>query len=187
LANSIELLAHVGMAGQAVVNTNINLAPVFDGVNGLAHHIGALPQSGQTFVDSYGGPTVGIRLVGSNTSANVYDVSSQDIARAHSIGIHQPAGATAIVRVSGVVVNMKRFGAFAPGLRQSNIIWAMLGAETVTMGEIGVIGAVLAPRARVSFSNGLLTGQLFAKSFEGGGQINVNAFDGCVPAQVAGR
>jgi choice-of-anchor A domain-containing protein len=183
VARAIDLFDHVGVAGSAKVDATLELSDIFVSVGSLAHHVRFLSQTGQTRVDDYGIPTVGVVLVGVNSQVNVFDVSADIMARAHFLKIQQPAGATAIVRIAGKNVQLQRFATESVGTPNSRIIFAALDAESVTLSNIGFVGMLLAPAATVQFSDGLITGQVFAKNLEGNGQININQFDGCVPSK----
>ncbi len=65
----------------------------------------------------------------------------------------------------------------------SSVIWNFIGCSTLTIRQIDLIGTVLAVDADVVDSNnGHLTGQLFAKSFNGTLEVGEQRFEGCIPS-----
>ena len=68
----------------------------------------------------------------------------------------------------------------------SRILWNLPSADSVSLERIGVRGSILAPRAAVHFVSGEMEGQIWAKSYEGPGQVNLPMFGGaCEPALSA--
>ncbi len=180
-AQTIAFLDHLGTAAPTRIESSLSLDKIFASVNNVSARIQTLPQTGNVQVSDYGIPTVGLTLIGENTLSNVYDIDSNVLARAHSLRIQQPAGSTAIIRILGKNVQLQRFATDAAGIPNSRIVWAASEAENIFINSIGITGIFIAPKAFVRFSNGLITGQVFAMSLEGNGQINLNQFEGCIP------
>lgn len=121
---------------------------------------------------------------GSNSDINVFNISAANLSRTNSVRFHVPSGSTALVNVSGTSVQMQNMGFALNGASASRTLFNFANAQTLTLGGIGVPGTIFAPNADVLFNNGVINGQLIAKSFTGGGQVNNVRFSGNIPVNV---
>lgn len=88
-------------------------------------------------------------------------------------------GAPIVVNVPGQSHTITNFAFFLAGLTADDILFNFFEATSLTLGAadnssgIGFFGHILAPLADVAFYNGVLNGNLFARSLTGNGQINL--------------
>lgn len=141
--------------------------------------LAAQPPTGETIIQ-YGG----ITLVGTEPALNIFELDAADLASCNGLTISVPAGATALVNVSGTNVTMQNFGIFfADGADKQYTMFNMYEAEDVTFSGIGVNGSVLAPRADLDFTSGNIDGQLVVENYVVQGRVSGEGhpyyFQGC--------
>jgi len=93
------------------------------------------------------------------------------------------AGATVIVNVNGANLGVGNFG-FLGSLQQEYLLWNFYEATTLRFYSVGWRGAILAPKAAITESSGVLYGQVFARSWVQPTQCMQNnyvQFKGCLP------
>lgn len=121
---------------------------------------------------------------GTNNGLNVFSISSADLARTNSIRFHIPTGSTALINVRGTSVQMQNMGFTMNGAAASRTLFNFADARTLTLSGIGVPGTIFAPNADLVFNKGVIKGQVVARSFTGGGQVNNVSFNGDLPVNV---
>ncbi len=139
--------------------------------------LAALPTNGTATV------TLGeITLVGTAVDLNVFAISGAALTAARSLTITVPAGATALVNVSGASSGLRNFGFTPRGVDRTRVLLNFPTATTLALESVGVEGSILAPQAVVTFDQGGIKGQLIAASISGTGQAVQAPFAGCLPA-----
>ncbi len=136
----------------------------------------ALPVNGTTTFQ-YGVLT----LMGTDATREVFTVAGDDLNTANSLDIRVPSGATALVNVTGTTIRMTNMGIGLGGTDRGHVLYNFPDATSLTLSGIGVDGSILAPRADLSFPNGVITGTLVVASLSGPGQANPAPFTGCLP------
>jgi choice-of-anchor A domain-containing protein len=141
--------------------------------------LAAQPVNG-SYTNYYGG----IVLTGTDPRLNVFSVPASDLASCTGLTINVPAGATALVNITGTTVRMANFGfQLLGGVDKEHIIYNMPQATTLTMGGIGIWGSILAPRANLDFSGANIDGQLIVRNYMVQGRVSGEAhpyyFVGC--------
>lgn len=157
----------------------------------MSQQLGLLPVNGSTTIGESDGVRHAITLVGSNV-VNVFSVNGADLANAYQLAIQAPENASVLVNVRGPgpfnFVNMGTF--LTGGITADHVMFNFPDAVPPMNGQPGsamriesvqFLGSILAPNVSVSFPQGLLIGQMFAASLEGGGQTNLMLFDACLP------
>ncbi len=137
----------------------------------------ALPTNGTTTFQ-YGVLT----LTGTDATRDVFTVAGDDLNTANSLDIRVPSGATALVNVTGATIRMANMGIGLDGTDRGHVLYNFADATSLTLSGIGVDGSILAPRADLSFPNGVITGTLVVASLNGPGQVNPAPFTGCLPS-----
>ena len=137
----------------------------------------ALPANGTTTFQ-YGVLT----LTGTDVTRDVFTVAGDDLNTANSLDIRVPSGATALVNVTGATIRMANMGIGLGGTDRGHVLYNFPDATSLMLSGIGVDGSILAPRADLSFPNGVITGMLVVASLNGPGQVNPAPFTGCLPS-----
>jgi choice-of-anchor A domain-containing protein len=137
----------------------------------------ALPANGTTQVTDWGA----ITLAGNNPQRNVFALTGADLARATSLTIRVPAGATALVNIAGTTHQMQYFGIFLEGVDREQVVYNFPDSERLTLAGIGVLGSIVAPRAAINFSNGNIDGTLIGASLTGNGEAHHYPPEVCLP------
>jgi choice-of-anchor A domain-containing protein len=145
----------------------IDFAAAETSLDALSDGYAAMPATG-TLVNQFG--TI---ILNGHAGQNVFNVPATTLWNANDLRINAPAGATAIVNVTGTSAQMQFMGYhLLGGIDKDGVILNFPQATSVTFQGIGIYGNVLAPRAAVNFSNGQINGALVASSWTGYGQVN---------------
>lgn len=147
-------------------------------LNGLSNTLASYPVNG-TDTMQWGG----IFMNGSNPFVNIFNISGCDLSVANNLEIRTPAGAVAIVNVSGNKVQWSG-GLSLFGTDKQKVIFNFYEADSLKIQYIGILGSILAPKAHVNFVSGVQEGQMICKSLEGMGQFNLAPFVGNIPANT---
>ena len=86
-----------------------------------------------------------LQLVGKISGLNVFQLSADALTQATSISISVPAGAGALIGVSGASVNLVNKGITLQGATPSTILWNLASARFLHVSSIGLPGSILAP------------------------------------------
>jgi choice-of-anchor A domain-containing protein len=149
----------------------------------LADYLSSLAANGTVTATSWGD----VKLTGTATTLNVFDLDLDDVASGFSTGVTTitgftvtvPSGATAVVNVRGDSDVFMRNGAFTLVGTSAQKVLYNFGADTViTIESVGVKGSVLAPWADVAFDNAHIDGTLVGWTVTGTGQLHDYLFDG---------
>ncbi len=108
-------------------------------------------------------------------------------ARTNTLTVRVPSGATALVNVTGTTARVADMGFDLGEADAGHVLYTFADATDLTLSGVGVEGSILAPRASVSFTSGVITGTLVAGTLNGPGQANLAPFTGCLPAGEASR
>ncbi len=155
---------------------DFNAAAAF--LNGLSNTLAGYQVNG-TDTMQWGG----IFMNGTNPFINVFNISGSDLSVANNVEIRTPAGAVAIVNVSGNNVVWSG-GQSLFGTDKQNVIFNFFEADSLKLQWIGIQGSILAPKAHVNFVSGVQEGQMICKSLVGMGQFNLAQFIGNIPADT---
>jgi choice-of-anchor A domain-containing protein len=112
-----------------------------------------------------------LSLVGARADYNVFAVDAATLASAHTLRLRVPAGAAAIINVTGGSPSMSYMGLQFDGATAQRTIYNFVDATSLFMAGIGVEGQVLAPHADVDFSNGSMLGTLVGWSVTGNAEL----------------
>lgn len=146
----------------------------------------ALPATGEAQIATSGNLTLDPK---SSRQLNVFkfDTAEQG-ATEIIIGTGFPDGATIVINVIGPKPSFPKSILNQSGVSWPKIIFNFSQATILSLDGAHLFGTVLAPGADFDFANGLITGQVAVKSFNGTRtptvQINLNRFNGCVPMNL---
>lgn len=143
--------------------------------------LAALPVTGSTRL-GYGG----ITLTGTVPGLNVFGIAAADLAAAHTLTIAVPAGATVLLNVGGEMAALRGIGFDLRGVERQRLLLHFPAATALRLENVGVQGTILAPRAAITFDNGVIDGQLIGASLSGTGQANYVPFVGCLSSASGG-
>ncbi len=124
--------------------------------------------------NSYGN----LKLSGSNTGVNIFDLTALELASASSFLLDIPDNAFALINVDGANVSMSNFGFFRTvngqevqvadggrdGFLTQTVLFNLFSATSLTMDAVGIEGSLLAPLAATTFYNGQINGNLIVGS-----------------------
>ncbi|MFE3942839.1 choice-of-anchor A family protein [Streptomyces sp. NPDC059118] len=159
------------------------------------------PATTGTEVELSGGK---LTLKGGNTTRNVFKVTAGQLEQAKDIYLKVPAGATAVVNVSGETYDMAKAGttgfflsggqdyvlddklqSASDGKVRARLLWNFPEAHTVTKSsQAAWPGSVLAPGAHLELGTGApVNGSVWVASLHGSGGAETHhfPFTGCLP------
>ncbi|MFI8816742.1 MULTISPECIES: choice-of-anchor A family protein [unclassified Streptomyces] len=145
-----------------------------------------------------------LTLKGSDTGRNIFKVTAGQLEQVKDIYLKVPAGATAIVNVSGETYDMAKAGttgfflsggqdyvlddklqSASDGKVRARLLWNFPEARTVTKSsQAAWPGSVLAPRAHLELGTGApVNGSVWVASLHGSGGAETHhfPFTGCLP------
>ncbi len=122
-----------------------------------------------------------LALKGEAAGLNVFHVTSAVLQSVRSITISVPAGASALIDVSGPAFATSVAGAYGAGNASVPAIWNFTQATSVQISGLDFYGTVLAPNAAVTASNGQIHGAVWAHDWEGSGTVLHGSLPGCMP------
>jgi len=163
-------LAHtlVNVVGGAFISgTPINFGAECTALKGTANALSGLAVNGTTDITPWGA----ITLTGTDPVTNVFVVDGSDIDAASSLNINVPAGAAAIITVTGQTVSFSSMG--LGGIDAMRTLWNLPEATSLTITSVYMQGTVLAPKASTVFDNADLLGALIAAEIQGKGQSHL--------------
>ncbi len=112
---------------------------------------------------------------------NVVDLSLANINSSYGIALNGPSNAFVIFNISGLIPGVDIMKALSfqlsGGINFNDTLFNITGPATLSLSG-GTYTSLLAPNSNVSFSSGLLQGNLVAQNLYGAGQVNVGAFTG---------
>jgi choice-of-anchor A domain-containing protein len=121
---------------------------------------------------------------GSGAAVEVFNIAGFLLSSAVSVEFKNiNAGATVIVNVNGGNLPIGNFG-FLGSLQDEYLLWNFFEATTLRFYSVAFHGAILAPKATIVDSTGVLIGQIFAQAWNQGTQCmqqNYVQFKGCLP------
>lgn len=116
-----------------------------------------------------------------NPHQEVIYIDGTDLLTAHTFDISNWApGATLIFNVEGTTTGLSSIDLSALEPIADHVLWNFCCATSLEINDVAVWGSILAPDASVNGGNGVINGQLFAKSFNGSTQSNWVPFRGCI-------
>ncbi|WP_406530480.1 choice-of-anchor A family protein, partial [Streptomyces sp. I8-5] len=159
------------------------------------------PATGGTEVKPSGSK---LTLEGGNTTRNIFEVTAAQLEGAKDIYLKVPAGATAIVNVSGTTYDMAKAGttgfflsggqdyvlddklqSASDGKVRARLLWNFPDATAVTKSsQAAWPGSVLAPKAHLELGTGApVNGSVWVASLHGSGGAETHhfPFTGCLP------
>ncbi|MFD0290528.1 choice-of-anchor A family protein [Streptomyces sp. NPDC127061] len=159
------------------------------------------PATGGTEVKPSGSK---LTLEGGNTTRNIFEVTAEQLEGAKDIYLKVPAGATAIVNVSGTTYDMAKAGttgfflsggqdyvlddklqSASDGKVRARLLWNFPDATAVTKSsQAAWPGSVLAPKAHLELGTGApVNGSVWVASLHGSGGAETHhfPFTGCLP------
>lgn len=172
--------------GIHIMKSPIDFRGAYSKVIAESLRVTAFAESGKVDFKTWQNPRGELTLVGQNPSLNVFQVDASTLSRAHTIAIKAPPGSRIIVNVRGQRVQLVSLGMTLNGITRNAVLFNMPDATALEIGQVSFEGSILAPKADVLFSTGVVWGQLIATSMSGQGQMNHAPHDGCMPLPPPG-
>ncbi|HJU39971.1 MAG TPA: choice-of-anchor A family protein, partial [Tahibacter sp.] len=154
----------------------VDFAAEFARLRAWSDQLAALPANG-TWVSQWGGLT----LRGDNTSAlQVFNLPGDVVFNSHTFAVERiPAGATVLFNLSGTSAGLRNMSLESLAPHRVRTLFNFPQATSLTLTSIGVQGSILAPRAVIDNPQGVVIGQVIARSWNGMMQLNHAPFEGC--------
>ncbi|MCB9683189.1 MAG: VCBS repeat-containing protein [Alphaproteobacteria bacterium] len=146
----------------------------------LTGDLAARPANGSVGATNHGE----VRLDGTDPVVNVFQVDGATLSSATTLRLAVPAGATAVVEVTGADVTLGHGGATYVGATAATTLFVLPTATHLRLGPGDVRGTVLAPLADVTLGGGQLHGRLIADSVTGTASFYDVAFAGAPCADM---
>lgn len=161
----------------------INFTSIANELTGLSTQWGALGANGQT-INNFGT----LNLNGGQSALNIFTVQASQLNGISGVNINIPTGASALINVVGTTVNLPNIGYNLNGSQDraqfSRVIWNMANATQVNLTQLN--GSLMAPRAAITGTWGVINGQVMASSFNGPTQVNWVKYTGQRPVPEPG-
>lgn len=144
----------------------------------LSQSLAAISANGN-LTSAWGGMT----LQGDNSSLlQVFEVAGSDLASLNNLAITDlAAGATVVINVTGTVSGLTNMGMWSfEGIRDQ-VLFNFADAELLNFGGVAIEGSVLAPKATINASWGVIWGTTVANNWNGPMQQNNAPFTGELP------
>jgi choice-of-anchor A domain-containing protein len=122
-----------------------------------------------------------LSLSGSNSSLDVFSVTSAQLAASNNFFINAPSGATVLVNVLGTTESLQG-GLSLSGVTADHVLYNFASATSLSMSGIGVEGTILAPNGALNFATGDIDGEIIAGSLTGNVESHNIGFDGQLPS-----
>ncbi len=120
-----------------------------------------------------------LALTGTDSKLNTFTVDGSKLSKINNFTINAPANSTVLVNITGDVTSWS--GGFSvTGTTRENVMLNFTNCAYLKFSNIEINASILAPKTRIYFPNGLVTGQVIAKCLFGSGQINYVTFNGKV-------
>ena len=164
-------LTNVGVPnGSVYPNTSpdIDFAGDFQYLIDTANQLSNLPSNGQTSFQNGD-----LTLTGTDSTLNVFDVSSSDLSSTTAWSISAPAGSHVIVNIPGAQNSLVGLQTTLVGVKNTTIILNFYETTSLVISQTSVQGTVLAPLSVVNFTNGNIDGSMFCVSVFGNGETHL--------------
>ena len=126
-----------------------------------------------TSASAYGTTT----FSGLDAGLNVFTISAAALSN-QNVVVKGPVGSSALINVVGGDASFLYKGFSLVDIDASNVLFNFADASVLTLNGVGVHGSVLAPKARLDFTNGQINGLVVAGAINGPGQINYRPYTG---------
>ncbi|WP_169787044.1 choice-of-anchor A family protein [Hyalangium minutum] len=157
--------------GAAALGAPIDFAARFAELRHLSSQLASHPANGTTTRANWGG----ILLHGTSPDMNFFDVDASAFTGAALLSIDAPAGSLAVLNIRGASATFTGFGtSFSGGINQNGVLYNFVDATSIQAHGFGFWGTVLAPTARIDFSNGSWDGGIYALSLTGNAEGHIN-------------
>jgi choice-of-anchor A domain-containing protein len=151
--------------------TPIDFAARFAELRSLSAQLASRTANGITTRENWGG----VMLRGTNPSLNVFNVNASAFTGAVMMNIDAPAGSLAVINIRGASATFTGFGiSFSGGINQRGVLYNFVDTTSINAHGFGFPGTLLAPYARVTFTDGMWSGGLYALSLDGNAEGHVD-------------
>jgi choice-of-anchor A domain-containing protein len=117
----------------------------------------------------------GVMLQGTNPSLNVFNVNASWFTGAVMMSIDAPAGSLAVINIRGASASFSGFGiSLSGGITQRDVLYNFVDTTSINAHGFGFPGTLLAPYARVTFTDGSWNGGLYAVSMDGNAEGHID-------------
>jgi choice-of-anchor A domain-containing protein len=114
-------------------------------------------------------------------SLQVFAVDGETLLASHTFSVDTscaPADATYVFNISGTDTGLTNMGMQSLSALADHVVYNFYEATALTLAGVSVEGSILAPAADIENPQGVIRGHLFARSWNGGMQINHVPFKG---------
>jgi len=118
-----------------------------------------------------------LALTGTSSTLNVFNVDGAKIAGLNNFTINVPSNSAVLVNIYGNISSWS--GGFSiNGTARENVLLNFYNSTDIKLSNIEIPASILAPKTRINFPSGLITGQVIAKCLYGQVQVNNCIFGG---------
>ncbi|WP_224371227.1 choice-of-anchor A family protein [Hyalangium versicolor] len=157
--------------GTAAQGAPIDFAARFAELHHLSSQLASRQANGTTTRENWGG----IMLRGASPDMNFFDVNANAFTGAALLSIDAPAGSLAVLNIRGASATFTGFGtSFSGGIGPRGVLYNFVDATSIHARGFGFQGTVLAPAARIDFSDGSWDGGIYALSLTGNAEGHIN-------------
>ncbi len=169
-------ICDVVVAGTVTYGRPLDFAAASTYLLAFSASLAPLPANGTTTLQ--GGT---ILLEGTSATLNVFTVPSELLTGAQGVEVRVPASSSVLVNVTGSgTAQLKDLVWNLNGLPSGRMLLNFPTATGLDIQGTTIDGTILAPLAAVQFTNGLVTGQVISRSFEGDGRVDTAPFGTCI-------
>ena len=168
------------ITGKATKDAPVDFKSAANYLTSESTYLGGLKGTGISYSNPY--DTGNGTFTGKDAKLNVFNLDGALLSKLWTVNISVPQGSTVVVNVTGDAINTNWINYNLSGVSSSKLLWNFSSASSLSLNTIQ--GSILAPKAAVTGNWGPISGQVIAKSYSGGGQINDVAFTGSVTAPV---
>ncbi len=157
--------------GTVTKGTPIDFAARFAELRNLSAQLASRTANGTATREVWGG----VMLHGTNPSLNIFNVNASAFTGAVMMSIDAPAGSLAVVNIRGASATFTGFGiSLSGGIDQHGVLYNFVDTTSINAHGFGFPGTLLAPYARVTFTDGSWNGGLYALSLDGNAEGHID-------------
>jgi choice-of-anchor A domain-containing protein len=160
-------------------NSPLNISGTWSNLTQESQSLGTRAATAGTTVVSQNGV---LSLTGTNATLDVFDITGSQLSDIKDFTLTAPAGATAVINVTGSSVTFANSGYSLYGISENHVLFNFTDAKSIILSGISLQASILAPNATINGTYGNVDGSVVASALNGNLQLNDNQFAGSVSA-----
>lgn len=156
----------------------VNFAAAKVYLEDLSNQLSSLAENGTQKLE-YGE----LALTGTDATLNVFKVDGSKISKINNFAINVPTNSAVLVNIYGDITSWS--GGFSVnGTSKENVLLNFYNSANIKVSNIEIQASILAPKTRITFPSGLISGQVIAKCLFGQVQVNNFVFGGKIQSST---